>query len=298
MLEYVNLNDSRMKFLCDYLGDTSHNSYKNCDNTDLPKYQIKIKEDTKQNLVEFHETYFPVLNVAPKSTIKMKENKYFVYLNDENQFQFGIEGKSLETFESIELLKASLAISFSDQEVSKVVGFIEKHRNTKSRIVNGVASSFYGVSSVGAALHRCKYENGGDFPDFLLRLTLKAFRKRYGQEAFDFLVYVPPTESGDLVKNFAEKLARILKIPISHKLIKTSETQAQKIFKNNYLKRSNVSHKFSYSEPNELVGKSIILFDDIFDSGASIKEIGQVLTRFGAKKIAPLVIARTVGGDI
>ncbi len=167
-----------------------------------------------------------------------------------------------------------------------------------SNIVNGAAASYYGVSSVGAALHRCKYKDGGDFPDFLLRLALKAYRKKFGQEPFDYIVYVPPTESGDLVKNFAEKLSKVLKIPISHKLIKTSETQPQKVFKNGYLKKENVLEKFSYSEPNEIIGKSIILFDDIFDSGATIKEIGKTLTRLGVTKIAPLVIARTVGGDI
>ena len=115
-------------------------------------------------------------------------------------------------------------------------------------------------------MHRSKYGNGGDFPDFLLTLTLKAFRKRYGQEQFDLIVYVPPTESGDLVKNFAEKLSIVLKIPISHSLIKTGTTRPQKKFKNSYLKRENVYNKFDYSNPIEIVGRNIILFDDIFAS--------------------------------
>lgn len=234
MIEYVNLKSSRMKFLCDYLGDNSHTHYQNCDNTTLEPYIINPQEQTKIKLQEFRELYFPELIVE----------------------------------------------------------------STHSRIVNGVASSYYGVSTVGAALHRSKYENGGDFPDFLLKLTLIAFRKKYGQEKFDFIVYVPQTESGDLVKNFAEKLSQVLKIPISHKLIKTGVTQPQKVLKNGYLKKDNVAQKFSYSEPREIVGKSVIVFDDIFDSGATIKEIGNVLTKFGATKIAPLVIARTVGGDI
>jgi ATP-dependent DNA helicase RecQ len=234
MLEYVNLKSSRMKFLCDYLGDISHTYYQNCDNTTLAPYILNPQEQTKLKLQEFRESYFPELIVE----------------------------------------------------------------STHSSIVNGVASSYYGVSSVGAALHRSKYEKGGDFPDFLLKLTLKAFRKKYGQEKFDFIVYVPPTESGDLVKNFAEKLSQVLKVPISHKLIKTGATQPQKVFKNGYLKKDNVAQKFSYSEPSEIVEKSVILFDDIFDSGATIKEIGNVLTKFGVTKIAPLVIARTVGGDI
>lgn len=127
---------------------------------------------------------------------------------------------------------------------------------------------------------------------------MKAFRKKYGNQKFDFIVYVPPTESGNLVKNFATKLSGLLQIPISHKIIKIAETQAQKNFKNSYLKKENVSSKFTYSEPSEIEGKSLILFDDIFDSGATMQEIGKILTKFGVSKIAPLVIAKTVGGDI
>jgi ATP-dependent DNA helicase RecQ len=50
--------------------------------------------------------------------------------------------------------------------------------------------------------------------------------------------------------------------------------------------------------PEEVIGKNILLIDDIFDSGATIKEIGRYLSNLGAKKIAPIVIAKTVGGDL
>lgn len=234
MVEYVNTNSSRMKYLCDYLGDTTYKQNTNCDNTSSIPFKIVPNQIISEKLQEFRESYFPSLTVESKS----------------------------------------------------------------SNIVNGVASSYYGVSTVGAALHRCKYEQGGDFPDFLLKLMLKAFRKRFGQEPFDYIMYVPPTESGDLVKNFALKLSAVLKVPISHSLTKIGQTRPQKVFKNGYLKSDNVSQKFSCSNTEVIKGKNIILFDDIFDSGATIKEIGSVLTRLGAKKIAPIVIARTVGGDI
>jgi ATP-dependent DNA helicase RecQ len=80
--------------------------------------------------------------------------------------------------------------------------------------------------------------------------------------------------------------------------VKTGETKPQKIFKNGFLKRENVLNKFDYSRPDELLGTSVIIFDDIVDSGATIKEIGKVLTKYGARKISPLVIAKTVGGEI
>ena len=233
MIEYVETNQSRMKYLCDYLGDSSNHTFNNCDNTGLKKITVLISSEWNQKLQEFREVYFPELEVETRGT----------------------------------------------------------------NLVNGVAASYYGVSNVGAALHRIKYENGGDFPDFLLKLVLKAYRKKYGQEKFDLILYVPPTKSGELVKNFATKVSLVLKFPISHKLIKIRQTQEQKIFENGYLKSDNVSGAFSYSAHDEIRGKSILLIDDIFDSGATVREIGKYLSNLGAVKIAPLVIARTVGGD-
>lgn len=167
-----------------------------------------------------------------------------------------------------------------------------------SNIVNGVASSYYGITNVGATIHRCKYENGGDFPNHLLRQTLRAFRHKFGNEEFDLVVYVPPTESGDLVKNFAEKISKTLKFPISHKLLKSTTTKPQKVFQNSVLKRDNVKDVFLYIDEEDIPGKKILLIDDIFDSGATIKEIGRYFTQLGAVKITPIVIAKTVGGDI
>jgi ATP-dependent DNA helicase RecQ len=109
---------------------------------------------------------------------------------------------------------------------------------------------------------------------------------------------VPPTISGDLVRNFAVKLSGTLKIPISHELVKCRKTAEQKIFENSCLKTDNVRDAFSYNNPENIRGKKILLIDDVFDSGATIKEIGRYLTNLGAANIAPLVIAKTIGGDL
>ena len=172
---------------------------------------------------------------------------------------------------------------------------VEKSR---SNLINGVASSYYGLSDVGKILHRCKYEGGGDFPDYLVKLTIKAYKKHFVNEKFDLILYVPPTESGDLVKNFAIKIAKLLKIPISHSLRKICVTNPQKMFQTAILKTRNVKNAFAYNPEDEIKGKNILLIDDIYDSGATIKEIGRYLSKLGANKVAPLVIAKTVGGDI
>lgn len=234
MIEYVETSQSRMKYLCDYLGDSSTHTFNNCDNTGLKKITVSVSPEWRQKLQDFREHYFPELKVKTKGT----------------------------------------------------------------SLVNGVAASYYGASNVGASLHRSKYENGGDFPDFLLRLILKAYREKFGQETFDLILYVPPTKSGDLVKNFAIKVSQVLKFPITNNLFKQRITSEQKVFENNYLKSDNVKDAFVYKVPDEIKGKTILLVDDIFDSGATIKEIGKYLSNLGASKIAPLVIAKTVGGDL
>jgi ATP-dependent DNA helicase RecQ len=234
MIQYVETSRSRMKFLCDFLGDSAAHNYTNCDNTGLRKITVVPNEEWSQRLQAFKEDFFPIVAVETKG----------------------------------------------------------------SNIINGVAASYYGFSNVGASIHRSKYETKEDFPDFLLKLCLKAFRKKYGQEKFDYIVYVPPTSSGELVKNFAIKLSQVLKFPITHDLVKTRQTKQQKVFENGYLKSDNVSGAFTFNNPSVLAGKSILLVDDIFDSGATIKERGKLFTTFGAIKIAPIVIARTVGGDL
>jgi len=170
--------------------------------------------------------------------------------------------------------------------------------SSRSNLVNGVASSYYGFSNVGATIHHCKYENGGYFPDYLLVQTLRAYRKYFGQERFDLVVYVPPTESGDLVEDFAKRVARNLHFPISNGLKKVRGTEPQKVFQTSVLKRDNVREAFYYESPLSIQGKSILIIDDILDSGATIREIGRMFTKLGAAKIAPLVIAKTVGGDV
>lgn len=101
-----------------------------------------------------------------------------------------------------------------------------------------------------------------------------------------------------MVRNFAVKISKELGVPVSHSLKKTRNTKPQKIFQNSVSKKDNVKDAFLYEPQQDIIGKKILLIDDIYDSGVTIKEIGRYLTNLGADMIAPLVIAKTVGGDI
>jgi ATP-dependent DNA helicase RecQ len=68
MIEYVETKGSRMKFLCDFLGDNSIHQYSNCDNTGLDRITIIYSLDWQKKLDEFRENYFPELEVETKGS--------------------------------------------------------------------------------------------------------------------------------------------------------------------------------------------------------------------------------------
>jgi len=234
MIEYINITSSRMKFLCDYLGDEALHNYENCDNTGLKKITVNVTPDWEEKLRSFREEDFPLLEVELKN----------------------------------------------------------------SNMANGYAASFSNVSNTGKSLYQSKYENGGDFPEHLVTLTTKLYNTVLKKEKFDIILFIPPTASGNLVKNFAEKISQFTKIPLSEGLVKLRKTEEQRVFQNGYSKRENVKNAFGYKKPSEIKGKNILLIDDIFDSGATLKEAGKLLTKTGAKRIVPLVIAKTAGGGL
>jgi ATP-dependent DNA helicase RecQ len=295
MIEYVETDGSRMKFLCDYLGDSTPRHFNNCDNTGLKKLNVEVSDEWLEKLQDFRDAYFPVLDTAPVT------GKHY-----SNSVEFHIkspDGQTCEIYKNhqlFETINSKDGLSSSAKLLPEEINFLLllfNHHERKEKLIDGVAASYYGFSNIGSTIHRCKYENGGDYPDFLVRQVLKAFRKKFGQETFDLVLYVPPTLSGDLVKNFAMKISRVLRFPISHGLVKQRTTDAQKIFENSILKSENVKEAFIVTNPDEIADKKILLIDDIYDRGATIKEIGRYLSKLGALKIAPLVIAKTVGGD-
>ena len=294
MEEYIYTDMPRMKYLCSFLDSDETVEYSNCDNTNLERITVSVTPEWMTKLEDFRETYFPCLELSSWTIRKggfrlryIAPDKVQVEKTVKNDMGEVIERPIIEYSNNIDLLEYN-------QEEREI---IEEHLGKASRLVDGYAASYYGVSNVGAAIHRSKYENGGDFPDFLLKKTLSVFGKKFRGIHFDLVLYLPPTNSGDLVKNFATKFARVIGVPISHELIKVRITQEQKMFQNSYSKQENVSDAFDIDE-DIVKDKCIVLLDDIYDSGATLKEVGKLLTQKGAKCIVPIVIAKTVGGTL
>jgi ATP-dependent DNA helicase RecQ len=142
-----------------------------------------------------------------------------------------------------------------------------------------------------------KYEEAGPFAQSLVLRAVDVIRSRYPLQTIAGVVSVPPTRSGLLVETFARQVADILGVEYLPILIKVRQTQEQKSLSNWLQKADNVKDAFAVWFPEQVAGCTLLLIDDIYDSGYMLREVGLTLMRAGAKAVYPLTITRTAHSD-
>ncbi len=95
----------------------------------------------------------------------------------------------------------------------------------------------------------------------------------------------------------AKVLAESLKIPLETEvLLKTKETFPQAILSEKE-REENVKGVFAVEQKEKIFQKKILLVDDIFTTGATMKEAAKKLKEVGAKKVIGIVVARAKVGE-
>jgi ComF family protein len=98
-------------------------------------------------------------------------------------------------------------------------------------------------------------------------------------------------------EEIGRELAEFLKIPlISDCLVKIKENKAQ-VELSEKERNENVKGVFFVKNKEKIVGKKILLVDDVFTTGATMEEAARVLKEAGAKKIVGIVIAKASPGQ-
>ena len=94
----------------------------------------------------------------------------------------------------------------------------------------------------------------------------------------------------------ASALSKETAIPVLHEgLLRTRATQTQGHL-NFEERRKNVKRAFVVNEKyeNDIKGKSLVLIDDVYTTGATVKECAKALKKAGAKAVHILTLARVV----
>jgi competence protein ComFC len=157
------------------------------------------------------------------------------------------------------------------------------------------------VSASGAVLeviHRYKYQRALWFEPFLADLLIREALPELRQEKWDWIVPVPlhPAKKRQREFNQAERLATYLsaaaKIPmdtgllqrVTPTLTQTKLTRAQRA--------DNMRNAFRMRDRRKLNGERILLFDDVFTTGATTDACAKVLLAAGAGEVCVWTVAR------
>lgn len=138
---------------------------------------------------------------------------------------------------------------------------------------------------------------------WILRAYERTIRRTLKQTSFqncDIVVPIPISRKRRIEREFnqAEDLAcvvaRSLRLPVASRVLgrKTGARPQSALKRKERL--ANVKKQFYVKRKNEIEGRSILLVDDIYTTGATINECADQLRRAGARDVSAFVLARAV----
>lgn len=110
-----------------------------------------------------------------------------------------------------------------------------------------------------------------------------------------WLCYIPSKRHPHLVRDFAYKLSKKLKIPCADTVSMTELRPAQKTMENSFRRSENLDGLFKV-DPKHVYSGSVLLLDDTVDSGWTFTVVAALLKRYGAKRVYPIALTSTARG--
>lgn len=166
-----------------------------------------------------------------------------------------------------------------------------------------VAAVSYNQPLVRQAIHKLKYDSIFALAKPLGQLLIKIlsdspFHLSLFKEQNFLLIPIPLHQRKLSERGFnqsellAQEISRKFGWPMETEILKRIRyTKSQTELKEKE-RLTNVKDAFAVSNPSIIKNRNVILVDDLFTTGATMKETAKVLKRVGAKKIWGLVLAR------
>jgi ComF family protein len=148
------------------------------------------------------------------------------------------------------------------------------------------------------AIHRYKYKRAMWFEPFLADLVIREALPELRGEKWDWLVPVPlhPARKREREFNQAERLATFLSaasgIPMDTTLLKRVSETATQTKLSREKRAENMRNAFAMRSRKKLNGERILLFDDVFTTGATTDACARVLIKAGAGEVGVWTVAR------
>lgn len=121
---------------------------------------------------------------------------------------------------------------------------------------------------------------------------------RFLKERYDIIIPVPMHKQKEKLRGYNQ--AELITKEVSKKLNIVTYEECLIKAKNNLVQSTlnkterikNVRNAFEIKEENKIIGKNIILFDDIYTTGSTVNECSRLLKKSGAKNIVAITLAK------
>ncbi|MGD9495270.1 MAG: helicase-related protein [Armatimonadota bacterium] len=148
-------------------------------------------------------------------------------------------------------------------------------------------------------LHALKYDGEADAASGLSWLMARRVRQRSELTACEVVVPIPSSQP-ERPDSAAALLARLVALrvgrPLASALAQVAEHIPQKELASEEQKRRNIRGAFEVVDVGAIRDRIVLLVDDVFDSGATLREAAQALRRAGAADVRLLTAVRTSFG--
>ncbi len=170
----------------------------------------------------------------------------------------------------------------------------------KSHYFDRIVSAFEYTDDVRDSIVRYKVWSTEGYSKTYADFLCELFQKCYSDENFDFICSAPPhtrkanNKGTDRLNLLCHTLSSKINIPFENEmLVKVRETQKQT--KLSYVERlTNLKGAISVARPEAVLGKIVLLIDDVCTTRATIMECARALKAAGAKRVCAMTIATTV----
>lgn len=161
---------------------------------------------------------------------------------------------------------------------------------TSISFVAGWTTVWYYKDNVRASLLRYKFYNNRHYADAYGRMLAMRILSDLPED-IDILTWIPVSKKRkfrrgyDQVQLLAQEVGKQLSRKPVPLLKKIRNTPAQSTLRDASARRANVMGAYEVLDPGQVIGKKVLLLDDIITTGATISECAKTLLFAGAKNV-------------
>lgn len=114
-----------------------------------------------------------------------------------------------------------------------------------------------------------------NFPKKILNAFIEYYKSSNLKS--DILLFIPSNKNNNIMNFFVDNISKKLNIEKRDSIIFNNEIKEQKYLETLKEREENIKNAFNIISPEKLINKKILLIDDVFASGFTLKEAIKIL---------------------